>query len=110
MKSSSLPEGFPDSPEAWARLIAEAPGKDREPIAEEEAMYANSFVAHSLEEFKAKLAERRRTRGPNKAPVKERVTIRLSRDVVGRFRASGAGWQTRVDSALKDWLRTHSVK
>ena len=37
--------------------------------------------------------------------TKERITIRLSRDVVDRFRASGDGWQTRVDAALKDWLK-----
>jgi len=42
------------------------------------------------------------------AVTKERITIRLSRDVVETFRASGEGWQTRVDSALKDWLKTHT--
>lgn len=46
-------------------------------------------------------------RGPQKAPTKERITIRLSPDVVEAFRATGDGWQTRVDSALKDWLRSH---
>ena len=40
--------------------------------------------------------------------VKERITIRLSPDVTAAFRASGEGWQTRIDAALKDWLRTHS--
>lgn len=29
-------------------------------------------------------------------------------DVVEQFRASGEGWQTRMDAALKDWLKTHS--
>jgi uncharacterized protein (DUF4415 family) len=24
------------------------------------------------------------------------------------FKATGRGWQTRIDAALKDWLRTHS--
>jgi len=47
-------------------------------------------------------------RGPQKAPTKERVTIRLSREVVERFRESGSGWQTRVDTALRDWLKKHS--
>jgi uncharacterized protein (DUF4415 family) len=48
-------------------------------------------------------------RGRPKATVtKERITIRLSPEVVDRFRASGDGWQTRVDAALKDWLKTHS--
>lgn len=46
-------------------------------------------------------------RGPQKSPTKERITIRLSRDVVERFRATGDGWQTRVDQALQDWLKKH---
>lgn len=41
---------------------------------------------------------------PPAATTKERVTMRLSRDVVARFRASGPGWQTRIDAALKEWL------
>ena len=46
-------------------------------------------------------------RGPQRAPTKERITIRLSPDVVRRFRATGDGWQTRVDAALEDWLKSH---
>jgi len=46
-------------------------------------------------------------RGPQVAPTKERISIRLSPDVVRRFRASGIGWQTRMDAALKEWLKTH---
>ena len=46
-------------------------------------------------------------RGRQKAPTKERITIRLSQDVVQSFRATGEGWQTRVDAVLQDWLRKH---
>ena len=46
-------------------------------------------------------------RSPQKAPVKERITIRLSPDVVQPFRATGEGWQARIDAALKDWLKSH---
>ncbi|OYY63504.1 MAG: hypothetical protein B7Y51_05995 [Burkholderiales bacterium 28-67-8] len=46
-------------------------------------------------------------RGEQKSPTKERITIRLSRDVVETFRATGDGWQTRVDAALQDWLSEH---
>ncbi|MEO7952970.1 MAG: BrnA antitoxin family protein [Polaromonas sp.] len=49
-----------------------------------------------------------RVRGPQKAPPKVSTTIRLSPEVVQAFRAGGEGWQTRIDAALKDWLRTHS--
>jgi uncharacterized protein (DUF4415 family)/uncharacterized DUF497 family protein len=50
----------------------------------------------------------RRTRGPQKAPKKRVVTMRLSPDVVDTFRATGDGWQTRIDNALKEWLKTHT--
>lgn len=48
-----------------------------------------------------------RRRGPQKTPVKRMVTIRLSSEVVDGFKAGGPGWQGRVDSVLKEWLRAH---
>ena len=50
-----------------------------------------------------------RARGPQKSPTKVSTTIRLSNDVLQAFRATGDGWQTRVDAALKDWLKTNST-
>jgi len=32
------------------------------------------------------------------------TTIRLDADVIERFRAEGAGWQSRINDALRDWL------
>ena len=55
------------------------------------------------ESLQAKLRGR-----PKAAVTKERITIRLSPEVVSTFRATGDGWQTRVDAALRDWLKTHS--
>ena len=46
---------------------------------------------------------------PKALITKERITIRLSPDVLQTFRSSGSGWQTRIDAALKDWLKTHEV-
>ena len=51
----------------------------------------------------------RRVRGAQKTPTKERITIRLSRDVLGKFRGSGPGWQSKVDDALRQWLKRHSI-
>ena len=45
----------------------------------------------------------RRGRPPVERP-KVAVSIRLSADVVARFKATGAGWQTRIDAALAEWL------
>jgi uncharacterized protein (DUF4415 family) len=39
-------------------------------------------------------------RGPQKAPIKERVTLRLDHDVVESYRAGGPGWQTRINADL----------
>ena len=52
----------------------------------------------------------RRTRGPNKKQTKEQVAIRLDREVVGAFRASGPGWQTRINTVLKEWLSARPAK
>jgi uncharacterized protein (DUF4415 family) len=58
----------------------------------------------------ATVAALKRTRGPNKNPTKEQVAIRIDRDVLGAFRASGPGWQTRMNAALKEWLAEHPRK
>jgi uncharacterized protein (DUF4415 family) len=52
---------------------------------------------------------RARTRGPNRGPLKEQVAVRYSPDVLAAFRSTGPGWQTRMNEALRDWLRTHSA-
>jgi uncharacterized protein (DUF4415 family) len=47
--------------------------------------------------------------GSVKAAPKVSTTIRLSPEVIQAFRAAGDGWQTRIDAALKDWLKMHSA-
>lgn len=42
-----------------------------------------------------------RRRGPQKAPTKERITIRLDADIAAHFRATGPGWQTRLNDILR---------
>ena len=44
----------------------------------------------------------RKTRGPQKSPKKVPVSIRLSPDVIEHFKATGPGWQRRIDETLKD--------
>jgi uncharacterized protein (DUF4415 family) len=40
-------------------------------------------------------------RGPQIAPVKQQVTLRLDADILNRFRLTGAGWQGRINEALR---------
>jgi uncharacterized protein (DUF4415 family) len=48
-------------------------------------------------------------RGKNKRPVKKQVAVRYDVDVLEAFKATGRGWQTRMNNALKDWLREHAA-
>lgn len=43
-------------------------------------------------------------RGPQKAPTKELISIRVDRDVVAAYRATGAGWQVRANEALRSYV------
>jgi len=45
---------------------------------------------------------------PKANVVRERITIRLEASVLQQFKATGPGWQTRMNAALADWLKTHT--
>jgi uncharacterized protein (DUF4415 family) len=40
--------------------------------------------------------------------TKIQVTLRLDVEVVEKFRATGDGWQTRINDALKSWVKRHA--
>ncbi len=44
---------------------------------------------------------------PRAEAPKKAVNIRLAPDIIDAFRATGRGWQTRVNNALRDWLKEH---
>jgi uncharacterized protein (DUF4415 family) len=43
----------------------------------------------------------RRGRGPNKAPTKKLVSLRLSGQAIEKYKADGPGWQSRIDQDLR---------
>jgi uncharacterized protein (DUF4415 family) len=47
-------------------------------------------------------------RGPQKAPTKIPVSIRLSPDVLKHFKEKGPGWQSRIDTALRKIVKKAS--
>ncbi len=61
---------------------------------------------HTPEQIAARRAGR--PVGSIKAEPKISTTIRLSPNVMQAFKATGKGWQSRIDDALNDWLKTHS--
>lgn len=56
----------------------------------------------------AEYAEKRKRgqRGPQKAPKKQPVTIRLDRDILDTYKATGPGWQSRMNAALRRAARS----
>lgn len=42
----------------------------------------------------------------SRKPTKQIITIRLSADVVEKFRATGKGWQTRINEILRQYAAT----
>jgi uncharacterized protein (DUF4415 family) len=54
--------------------------------------------AEALPELAASI---RRGRGPNKAPTKKLVSLRLSGQVIEAYKAKGPGWQSRIDADLR---------
>ena len=77
----------------------------RESIAQaKRGEFARVHTPADISAYKA----RGRPVGSTKDDAKQAVTVRYSPDVLAAFRATGAGWQTRMNDALKDWLQTHS--
>ena len=40
--------------------------------------------------------------------TKTQVTLRLDVEVLAKLKATGDGWQTRINDALKSWVQTHA--
>jgi len=39
--------------------------------------------------------------------TKSSTTLRFDNDILATFKATGRGWQTRINNALRDWLKEH---
>ena len=48
-------------------------------------------------------------RGPQKSPTKEQISLRVDRDVAAAYRATGPGWQTRANEALRAYAKKASL-
>ncbi|OOR98778.1 toxin-antitoxin system, antitoxin component [Haemophilus paracuniculus] len=62
--------------------------------------FMQMVLAHQAE----REAERRR--GKQKAPTKQAITIRLSPEIITAFKATGKGWQTRINEVLLQHIQT----
>lgn len=82
------------------------------PTPEEDAAIAAGIAAdpdtHELSS--AQIAQMRPLRGrPRVARPKSALTMRVDADVLDAIKASGPGWQTRINDLLKDAVRRGRV-
>jgi uncharacterized protein (DUF4415 family) len=112
MKSGATRKKPPATPAEWEALIAAAPGVDREQTAAERKRSGEAVVVQGggYAAVRAALAQKRKRgeRGPQVAPTKQLVSVRFSPEVLQYFKASGAGWQTRMNEALLEWVNKRS--
>jgi uncharacterized protein (DUF4415 family) len=94
----------------WKRVLAFKEG-ERIPYGPEDGPYdpndaeaARAFFAKADLISKGKVVHRGQ-RGPQKAPTKKLVSLRLSPEVIDHFKSTGRGWQTRIDSTLRQAIR-----
>jgi uncharacterized protein (DUF4415 family) len=51
----------------------------------------------------------KRGRGPQAMPTKVLTSVRLDADILEFFKSQGAGYQSKMNEVLKDWVKTHSA-
>lgn len=44
---------------------------------------------------------------PPKSELKEHINLRVDADILKTFRATGKGWQSRINEALREYVKTH---
>ena len=86
----------------------EAPSNERPPTPEDEAAWDNGVVMNDggYPAVRSALAENRRF-GPAETSGKILLSVQYSPEVVDYFKSTGDGWQTRMDTVLKEWVKAH---
>lgn len=86
--------------------LTDADGEVRE-LTEED--FKNAVPFSSLPESLQTTLLGLKRRGKQQSPTKVSTTVRFDRDVLDAFRATGHGWQSRMNDALKEWLKEHAA-
>ena len=80
------------------------------PTPEEDAAIHAGIAADpdTHEVTEAEFGHMRRMGRPRLARPKIPTTIRLDADVLDALKGTGKGWQTRVNEAMREWVKTHT--
>ena len=97
----------PLTDEEEARIQAQiAADPDNYESTDEELAQAKPMADALPELHAALMAEiaKRKAGRPKAAVTKQTIAIRLDPDVLEAFKATGPGWQTRMNEALREWI------
>lgn len=80
---------------------------DPEMIDDENPEWTDAEAQHAVPVTSLPVSLQTRLRDrPKVAVIKERISLRLSPDVLEAFRATGEGWQTRIDTVRGEgWVK-----
>jgi len=85
------------SESGWERVRREA-REGIEPAEDEDSPDASELMRVEIE---------KRRRGRPSGVTKVSITVRFDQEVLEAFRATGPGWQSRMNQALKEWVSAH---
>ena len=66
-----------------------------------EADFARAHGPETLSAVELAAFPRTRVRGRQQSPTKRPISLRVDADVLERYRATGPGWQSRMNDALR---------
>ncbi len=72
-----------------------------------QARPAREVLVEDFGEEGARALMEKRIGRPVADDPKQQVTLRLDSEVLEAFRVTGKGWQTRLNAALREWVREH---
>jgi uncharacterized protein (DUF4415 family) len=84
-----------------------SPTPEEDAIITATAMSDPDAMPFTDEEWEAARPTMRIGRPPSAHALKVPTTIRFDADVLAAVKATGKGWQTRVNDAMREWVRTH---
>ena len=61
----------------------------------------------SAEEMRAAIDADQKRRGRPIGSDKTQIALRVDNATLAAFKATGKGWQSRMNEALSDWIKTH---
>jgi uncharacterized protein (DUF4415 family) len=89
--------------------LIDAEGEVRELTKEDLARFLPAREVLPPDLYEGLVSMKNRGGRPKSSSPKIQTAIRFDADVLYGLRATGRGWQTRVNNVMREWLKQHSA-